>query len=76
MANWKFVVNLPKDEVIELAKKCSSEGYYVEYSIPCDYIIPIEWIKSRIDTILDSYPDGNEETEILCKLLYEWELGK
>ena len=35
--------------------------------------IPIEWIKSKIDAILDSYPDGNEETEILCKLLYEWE---
>ncbi len=35
--------------------------------------IPIEWIKSKINAILDSYPDGNEETEILCKLLYEWE---
>ena len=36
-------------------------------------VIPIEWIKSKIDAILDSYPDGNEETEILCKLLYNWE---
>ena len=35
--------------------------------------VPTEWIKSKIDAILDSYPDGNEETEILCKLLYEWE---
>lgn len=35
--------------------------------------IPVEWIKSKIDAILDSYPDGNEETEILCKLLYDWE---
>lgn len=35
--------------------------------------IPVELIKSKIDAILDSYPDGNEETEILCKLLYEWE---
>lgn len=35
--------------------------------------IPIWWIKSKIDAILDSYPDGNKETEILCKLLYEWE---
>lgn len=35
--------------------------------------IPIEWLKSKIDGILDSYPDGNEETEILCRLLYEWE---
>ena len=35
--------------------------------------ILIEWIKSKIDTILDSYPNGNEETEILCKLLYDWE---
>lgn len=34
--------------------------------------IPIEWIKSKIDAILDSHPNGNEETEILCKLLYEW----
>ena len=34
-------------------------------------LIPVEWIKSKIDAILDSYPDGNEETEILCKLLYE-----
>ena len=31
------------------------------------------WLKSKINAILDSYPDGNEETEILCKLLYEWE---
>lgn len=36
-------------------------------------VIPVEWIKSKIDAILDSYPNGNEETEILCKLLYEWE---
>lgn len=36
-------------------------------------VIPIEWIKSNINVILDSYPNGNEETEILCKLLYEWE---
>ena len=36
-------------------------------------VIPIKWIKSKIDAILDSYPDGNEETEILCKLLYECE---
>lgn len=35
--------------------------------------ISVEWIKSKIDVILDSYPDGNGETEILCKLLYEWE---
>jgi len=38
--------------------------------------VPTEWIKSKIDAILDSYPDGNEETEILCKLLYEWEKRK
>ncbi len=35
--------------------------------------IPIECIKSKIDAILNIFPDGNEETEILCKLLYEWE---
>ena len=35
--------------------------------------IPIKWIKSKINVILDNYPNGNEETEILCKLLYEWE---
>ena len=36
-------------------------------------VIPIEWLKSKIDAILDNYPKGNEETEILCKLLYDWE---
>jgi len=41
--------------------------------IPTVKAIPVEQIKSKIDAILDSYPDGNEETEILCKLLYEWE---
>lgn len=35
--------------------------------------IPIEWFKSKIDAILDDHPNGNEEAEILCKLLYEWE---
>lgn len=34
--------------------------------------IPIERIKSKIDAILNIYPNGNEETEVLCKLLYEW----
>lgn len=38
--------------------------------------ISIKWIKSKIDAILDSYPNGNEETEILCKLLYDWEKEK
>lgn len=47
---------------------------FEEYGyIPKAKAIPIEWIKSKINAILDSYPDGNEETEILCKLLYEWE---
>ena len=41
--------------------------------LPTVDAIPVEQIKSKIDAILDSYPDGNEETEILCKLLYEWE---
>lgn len=40
--------------------------------VPTVEAIPVEWIMSKIDAILDSYPDGNEETEILCKLLYEW----
>lgn len=35
--------------------------------------IPVERLKSKIDVILDKCPNGNEETEILCKLLYEWE---
>lgn len=35
--------------------------------------IPVELIKSKIDAILNIYPNGNEETEVLCKLLYEWE---
>lgn len=35
--------------------------------------IPIEWLKLKIDTVLNIYPNGNEETEVLCKLLYEWE---
>lgn len=38
--------------------------------------IPIERIKSKIDAILNIYPNGNEETEVLCKLLYEWEKEK
>ena len=41
--------------------------------LPTVEAIPVEQIKSKIDAILNSYPDGNEETEILCKLLYEWE---
>jgi hypothetical protein len=49
------------------------EGYIKGFENGRKGAIPIEWIKSKIDAILDSYPDGNEETEILCKLLYEWE---
>lgn len=43
------------------------------YYSPTVEAITVEWIKSKIDAILEIYPDGNEETEILCKLLYEWE---
>ena len=35
--------------------------------------IPIEWLKLKIDTVLNIYPNGNDETEVLCKLLYDWE---
>ena len=49
MSNWKFTINLPKEEVIKLADKCSSEGYTVEYSIPCDTIIPLKWLTDKID---------------------------
>lgn len=50
------------------------EGNGIECPLkPYKDFVPIEWIKSKIDVILDCYPNGNEETEILCKLLYEWE---
>jgi hypothetical protein len=50
------------------------EGNGIECPLkPYKDFVPIEWIKSKIDVILGSYPDGNEETEILCKLLYDWE---
>lgn len=50
------------------------EGNGIECPLkPYKDFVPIEWIKSKIDVILDNYPDGNEETEILCKLLYAWE---
>ena len=46
----------------------------LQYTFECEVkAIPITWIKSKVDAILNSYPDGNEETEIICKLLYEWE---
>ncbi len=43
------------------------------YYSPTVEAIPVEYIKSKIDAILNIYPNGNEETEVLCKLLYEWE---
>lgn len=49
------------------------EGYIKGFEHGRKDAILIEWLKSKIDTILVNYPDGNEETEILCKLLYEWE---
>lgn len=42
-------------------------------SQPTVEAIPIEWLKLKIDTVLNIYPNGNDETEVLCKLLYDWE---
>ena len=60
---------------------CGDEqGYFTSSTMPtwCPLkeekdTIPIEWIKLKIDTVLNIYPNGNDETEILCKLLYDWE---
>ena len=46
---------------------------YVIDDAPTVEAIPIEWLKLKIDTVLNIYPNGNDETEVLCKLLYDWE---
>ena len=48
MTNWKFHINFPKEEIIEAANKCSSEDCLVDVSIPCDMMVPIEWIRDYI----------------------------
>ena len=66
------------EEVIEVIWHLAIYTVYTHNpALEYDYnskAIPIEWIKSKIDTILNKYPNGNEETEILCKLLYDWEV--
>lgn len=64
---------LENDIVENITVKAVSRMLAITQGQPTVKAITLGWLKSKIDAILDNYPDGNEETEILCKLLYEWE---
>ena len=54
-------------------KHYSKQSLDLIESQPVVDAIPVERLKLKIDTVLNIYPNGNEETEVLCKLLYDWE---
>lgn len=61
------------DKLLPKLWVCYEENKPIVDAEPTVEAIPIEWLKLKIDTVLNIYPNGNDETEVLCKLLYDWE---
>lgn len=69
------LIDLDEIEYFTLVDKAGVPRYKIEIGdgLPIVKAIPIEWLKLKINTLLNIYPNGNDETEVLCKLLYDWE---